>query len=138
MIGADEEPPTRLVRYDLAQRKRSVEVEALDDYAVSADGARLAYQTGESLKIKPAGEPDAEAVSVALAEAGGRAKRTRGGRQMYREPWRLMRDNFWRAHMRGVDWAAAGDRYRPLLDRLGSTDDLRSEEHTSELPSPCN
>ena len=38
MIGADEEHPTRLVRYDLAQRKRSVEVEALDDYAVSADG----------------------------------------------------------------------------------------------------
>jgi hypothetical protein len=28
-IGADEEHPTRLVRYDLAQRTRSVEVDAL-------------------------------------------------------------------------------------------------------------
>ncbi len=27
-------------------------------------------------------------------------------RQMYHEAWRLMRDNFWRADMAGVDWAA--------------------------------
>jgi tricorn protease len=43
---------------------------------------------------------------------------------MYHEAWRLMRDNFWRADMGGVDWAAMADRYRPLLDRLGSADDL--------------
>ena len=43
VIGAaEEQPESRLVRYDLAERRRSVEVEALDDYAVSADGARLA------------------------------------------------------------------------------------------------
>ena len=35
-----------------------------------------------------------------------------------------MRDNFWRADMGAVDWAAARDRYRPLLGRLGSADDL--------------
>jgi tricorn protease len=70
MIGAAEEHPTRLIRYDLAQRERSVEVAALDDYAVSADGARLAYQTGGSLKIKSAGEPDAEAVRVDLDRTG--------------------------------------------------------------------
>ncbi|BCB89746.1 hypothetical protein Psuf_070590 [Phytohabitans suffuscus] len=45
-------------------------------------------------------------------------------RQMYDETWRLMRDNFWRADMAGVDWATMGDRYRPLLDRIGGTDDL--------------
>jgi tricorn protease len=45
-------------------------------------------------------------------------------RQMYDEAWRLMRDNFWRADMAGVDWAAMGGRYRPLLDRIGSRDEL--------------
>ena len=56
VIGAaEEQPETRLVRYDLAQCRRSVEVEALDDYAVSADGARLAYRNAESLEIKPTG-----------------------------------------------------------------------------------
>jgi tricorn protease len=62
--AAGELPGTRLVRYDLAQRNRSVEVEALDDYAVSADGTRLAYRNGESLQIKPVGTD--QVVSVDL------------------------------------------------------------------------
>ena len=43
---------------------------------------------------------------------------------MYHETWRLMRDNFWRADMAGVDWAAMADRYRPLLERIGCMGDL--------------
>ena len=125
MIGEAEEHPTRLVRYDLAQRKRAVEVQALDDYAVSADGARLAYQIGESLEIKPAGGLNGEAVSVDLDRIRVTVEPSGEWRQMYHETWRLMRDNFWRADMGGVDWSAMGDRYRPLLDRIGSADDLR-------------
>ena len=63
---------------------------------------------------------------------------------MYHETWRLMRDNFWRADMGGVDWSAVGDRYRPLLDRIGSADDLHDllrelqgetrTSHTGVLP----
>jgi tricorn protease len=46
MIGAAEEHPTRLIRYDLAKRERSVEVSALDDYCVSNDGTQLAGRHG--------------------------------------------------------------------------------------------
>jgi tricorn protease len=144
LIGADEEHSTRLIRYDLAQRKRSIEVEALDDYAVSADGARLAYRTRESLEIKPASKPDAEAVSVDLDRIQVTVEPSAEWRQMYHETWRLMRDNFWRADMGGVDWPAARDRYQPLLDRLGSADDLHDllrelqgetrTSHTGVLP----
>ncbi len=142
MIGAGEEHPTRLVRYDLAQRKRSVEVEALDDYAVSGDGARLAYRTAQSLEIKPTGAE--EVVSADLDRILVTVEPPAEWTQMYHETWRLMRDNFWRADMGGVDWTAAGDRYRPLLDRLGSTDDLHDvlrelqgetrTSHTGVLP----
>jgi tricorn protease len=144
MIGAAEEHTTRLVRYDLAQRERSVEAEAPDDYAVSADGARLAYQTGESLQFKPAGEADAETVSVDLDRVRMTVEPPAEWRQMYHETWRLMRDNFWRADMGGVDWAAMADRYRPLLDRIGCADDLHDvlrelqgetrTSHTGVLP----
>jgi tricorn protease len=123
VIGAAEEyPESRLVRYDLAQRRRSVEVEALDDYAVSADGARLAYRTWQSLEIKPIGLD--EVVSVDLDRIRVMVEPPAEWTQMYHETWRLMRDNFWRADMAGVDWTAMGDRYRPLLDRIGSMDDL--------------
>jgi tricorn protease len=131
VIGAaDVHPKSRLVRYDLAQRKRVVEVEALDDYAVSGDGARLAYRKAESLEIKPTGlkqdprEPAEEVVSVDLDRMRVTVEPRAEWTQMYHEAWRLMRDNFWRADMAGVDWAAMADRYRPLLDRIGSTDDL--------------
>jgi tricorn protease len=145
MIGAaDEHPKSRLIRYELAQRKRSVEVEGLDDYAVSADGARLAYQTGDSLEIKRADDRDAEAYGVDLERIQVTVEPPAEWRQMYHETWRLMRDNFWRADMGGVDWTAIGDRYRPLLDRIGCTDDLHDvlrelqgemgTSHTGVLP----
>ena len=122
VIGAaGEQPESRLVRYDLAQRRRSVEVEALDDYAVSGDGARLAYRSAESLEIKPTGLD--EVVSVDLDRIRVTVEPPAEWTQMYHETWRLMRDNFWRADMAGVDWAAMADRYRPLLDRIGSIDD---------------
>jgi tricorn protease len=124
MIGAAEEyPQSRLVRYDLAERRRSVEVEVLDDYAVSGDGARVAYRTSESLEIKPTGLDEVD--SVDLDRIRVTVEPPTEWTQMYHETWRLMRDNFWRADLAGVDWAAMADRYRPLLDRIGSTDDLR-------------
>ena len=36
---------------------------------------------------------------------------------MYEEAGRLMRDDYFRADMGGVDWDAALDRYRPLVER---------------------
>ena len=45
-------------------------------------------------------------------------------RQMFDEAARLMRDHFWVADMAGVDWAAEVARYRPLVDAVGSHDDL--------------
>jgi tricorn protease len=124
MIGADEEQPTRLIRYDLARRTRSVEIKALDDYAVSADGIRLAHRNGESLEIKPAGQPGGAVVRVDLDRIRVTVQPPAEWTQMYDEAWRLMRDNYWRADLDGVDWAAMRDRYRPLLDRIGTKDDL--------------
>ena len=124
-IGATEDKPTLLVRYDLAERERSVEVGALDDYAVSADGSRLAYRVGESLKIKRVGGSGEEAATVGLERIQVMVEPSAEWKQMYDEAWRLMRDNFWRADMAGVDWPAMAERYRPLLDRIGSADDLR-------------
>src|SRR5262249_57290599 len=77
-----------------------------------------------SLEIRQAGEPDAAAVCVDLDRIRVTVEPRAEWRQMYHETWRLMRDNFWRADMGGVDWAAMADRYRPLLDRIGSADDL--------------
>jgi tricorn protease len=123
--GSDRHHGPELVRYDLVKRKRSTIVGELSRFSVSGDGTRLAYQTGASLKVKASDAKDEEeTVSVDLDRIRVTVDPAGQWRQMYDEAWRLMRDNFWRADMGGVDWAAMGERYRPLLDRIGSTDEL--------------
>lgn len=39
---------------------------------------------------------------------------------MYREAWRLQRDQFWAEDMSGVDWQAIYRRYLPLIDRVAT------------------
>lgn len=40
-------------------------------------------------------------------------------RQMFAEVWRLMRDDFWREDMSGVNWHEVYERYLPLVSRVG-------------------
>ena len=39
---------------------------------------------------------------------------------MYREAWRLQREQYWVDDMADVDWNAVHDQYLPLVDRVGS------------------
>ena len=39
---------------------------------------------------------------------------------MYREAWRLQREQYWVEDMADVDWKAVHDQYLPLVDRVGS------------------
>jgi len=43
---------------------------------------------------------------------------------MFREAWRLMRDQFWTQDMAGVDWDAVYRQYLPLLGRVGTRSEL--------------
>jgi len=126
VIGAsDEHPKASLVRYDLEKRKRATIVDELDNFAVSGDGAQLAYLDGGSLKIKASDSKDEDdAVNVDLDRIRVTIDPAAEWAQMYDEAWRLMRDNFWRADLGGLDWAGMAERYRPLLDRIGTRDDL--------------
>jgi len=43
---------------------------------------------------------------------------------MFDEAWRLMRDHYWRPDMGGTDWDGVRSRYRPLVAKIGSHDEL--------------
>ena len=112
-------------RYDLGKRKQSTIVGRLSAFAVSGDGTRVAYRDGSALRVKAADAKDEDdAVAVDLDRIRIQVDPAAEWRQMFDEAWRLMRDNFWRADLGGVDWVATGERYRPLLDRLGSADEM--------------
>ncbi|WP_235032457.1 S41 family peptidase [Actinacidiphila yanglinensis] len=125
----DADPPeTVLERYDLRQLKTEEIASDVDDFAVSGDGAKVLVSSGSRLRVGPAdskSDDDSDSsVSIDLTRVRVTVQPADEWRQMFDETHRLARDHFWRADMGGLDWDAIGARYRALLDRVATHDDL--------------
>ena len=129
----DEDPPRpALERFDLTSRRTETLLEAVDRFVPTGDGARLVVVDKHEVRVVPAdrkvspeeAEKSDDIVNVDLGRL--RVTVTPGDEwnQMYDEAGRLMRDHYFREDMNGVDWDGALARYRPLVERLGSTDDF--------------
>ncbi|MFH8340611.1 S41 family peptidase [Streptomyces sp. AM6-12] len=123
-------PHTELERYDLAQQRLEHLAADADHFEVSGDGKRVLLWTDGKLKVVPSdrrasADEDSDChITVDLGRIRQTVDPAAEWRQMYDENGRLMRDNFWRPDLGGVDWDGVLDRYRPLLDRLATHDDL--------------
>lgn len=153
--AADADPVRpRLVRYDFAKRRSVTLADELDGYTVTGDGKRVLLRDEQALRVVPADrrvDPEAEGDRDAVVEVDLRRLRVRVDpsaqwRQMYDEAGRLMRDHFWIEDMAGVDWAGVLERYRPVVDRVATRDDLSEliwevqgelgSSHAYEVPPP--
>ncbi|GAA3060573.1 S41 family peptidase [Pseudonocardia yunnanensis] len=131
--GTDEkaERPV-LERYDLVRRKLDVIADPVSWFTVSGDGSRLVVRDGSALRVlrtdRPGssapGDGDGDEFEIDTRRIVVTVDPTAEWRQMFDEAGRLMRDHFWAPDMAGVDWAAEIARYRPLVDAVGSHDDL--------------
>lgn len=131
----DDAEPDRAVleRFDLARRTVTVVADPASSFAVSGDGTRLVVRDRGTVRLLRA---DRGGSAAPEDDAGGdeftidtrrlvvTVDPVAQWRQMFDETARLMRDHFWVEDMAGVDWAAETARYRPLVDRVGSHDDL--------------
>ncbi|GKQ37148.1 S41 family peptidase [Streptomyces sp. A012304] len=126
----DPDPHTELERYDLAQHRLEHLAVDVDGFDVSGDGKRLLLWTDGKLKVVPSdrrasGDEDSDTnITVDLGRVRQIVDPAAEWRQMYDETGRIMRDNFWRADLGGVDWDGVLDRYRPVLERVATHDDL--------------
>ncbi|HWN34834.1 MAG TPA: PDZ domain-containing protein, partial [Pseudonocardia sp.] len=127
-----EGPRPVLERYDLARRRHDRIADPADSYEVSGDGTRLVVRDRRTLRVlradrsgsdKP-GDDSADEFDIDLSRVSVTVDPTAEWRQMFDEAGRLMRDHYWVADMAGVDWAGELARYRPLVDVVGSHDDL--------------
>ena len=126
------EPPAKcdLECYDLDKERTETIYEGMSDFSVSQDAKTLAVRTGNQLRVLPVGtkwEDVSDKESSSRESGWVEVDRMRievsprdEWRQMFREAWRLQRDQFWTPDMSGVDWASVHDRYLPLLDRVGT------------------
>jgi tricorn protease len=124
----DKDAPPTLQRFDLLTGNETTLVGALESYRLSGDGTRIVYVRDRTVHSvpsdKPAEDGHAEHVTVDLERIRVRLDPGAVWSQAFEEAWRLQRDFFWTEDMAGADWDEVRDRYRPIVDRLGSHDDL--------------
>ncbi|HKT02764.1 MAG TPA: PDZ domain-containing protein, partial [Rugosimonospora sp.] len=117
-----------LERFDLNTLELSPVASGVTDFAVGADHTTLLYLAGERLRVVKAGERPAEDKSepgrasgwVDLGRVKVRVHPDAEWRQMFREAWRLQREDFWVEDMSGIDWDEVYARYLPLVDRVST------------------
>ncbi len=125
------EPPAKgtLFTFNWEEQKEEVFVAGITNFDVSTDGGVLLYRAGNRLRaLKTAEKPEKENGSTPNRKNGwldlDRVKVSvvpgTEWRQMFREAWRLQRDQFWSEDMSRVDWLAVHDRYLPLVERVAS------------------
>ncbi|MFJ6984274.1 MULTISPECIES: S41 family peptidase [unclassified Streptomyces] len=126
----DPDPQTELERFDLVHQHLEHLAADADAFRVSGDGKRVLLWTDGRLKVVPSDrraskDDDSDTnITVDLGRVRQILDPAAEWRQMYEETGRIMRDHFWRSDMSGTDWPAVLDRYRPVLDRVTTHDDL--------------
>ncbi len=123
--------------FDLKERKDKVLIENVEQFAVSFDGSKLLYQSGEA---NPATPPTPRTYGIIDTKADSPKKVGDGAlnlgglraevdppqewKQMFNEVWRQERDYFFAAAMNGVDWEKERDKYAPLLPYAANRSDV--------------
>ena len=109
--------------YDFEKHKQEHIADEVGDISVTADGKVVLYYSHDRLRVLKAGEKPPELPSRAADKPGRESgwldlDRVKVSiqpgaewRQMYREAWRLQREQYWAADMSGIDWQAVS---RPL------------------------
>ncbi|GAB2890225.1 S41 family peptidase [Neomicrococcus lactis] len=118
----------RLQRFDLEQKKTTTLVNRLSQFRVSGDKKKLVYINGIEVRCVPTDRSvevsSADALRLDLNRIRVELEPAKVWGQMFNETWRLQRDFFWTEDMAGLDWENIAKKYRPLIERLGSHDDL--------------
>ncbi|WP_125610897.1 S41 family peptidase [Specibacter cremeus] len=131
LARAGAEPTAhRLERFELATAKTTTIVAELDRYRLSGDRSQVVAVRESTVTVRPAGadgnagKDNHDAVEVDLGRIRVRLDPVRVWGQAFEEAWRLQRDFYYTPDMAGTDWQASLERYRPVVERLGSHDDL--------------
>ena len=118
-----------LATWVFGQYKKEHIAHGVEGYALSATCKKLIYHAGERLRVVNATVTEESLTEEGLPRVTGWLDLDRikvsvepatEWRQMFKEAWRLQRDQFWNEDMSKVDWQSVFERYYPLVDRVGS------------------
>lgn len=117
-----------LDRFDHETQQTTTLVDAVEAFLLSGDRKRVVAIHDGTVRAVPSNQavekdsPDAREIDLGRIRV--RLDPTVVWTQAFDEAWRLQRDFYWVQDMAGQDWEAVAEAYRPLVQRLGSHDDL--------------
>lgn len=117
--------------YDFATKKEETLITKLSSFSLSGNSQWLCYYGAKKLRVIKAGEKPQEN-DLSYRKGGwidlNRVKVSvnpfQEWEQIFDEVWRLQKDFFWTEDMSKVDWKGIYNRYRPLLERIATRDEL--------------
>ena len=129
-----------LHRFRLSDRRASVFVNGVAEYALSADGRKLLYRTPGAAGGPNAADDTAARPTLFLVDADRNAPTANQGRlnatlrmyldpqqefaQIFNEGWRLQRDYLYVPNLHGTDWPRMKQMYGQLLPHVRHRADL--------------
>ncbi len=124
----DEEPEAATLRaYDFKEYKTEDLVDNVMSFDLSANRKKLIYAARGQLRVIAAGEkaphgtgPSRKTGWVDLNRVKVSVEPQSEWEQMFREAWRLQRDQFWTEDMAEVDWQTVYQRYFQLIERVST------------------
>jgi len=125
----DDQPRPSIEYFDIKRVKCTELVDEADWFTVSGDGTRLVVHDHSRVFVIPANrKADSDnaddRVGVDLSRARFLADPASLWRAAYAEAGRAMRHEYWIPDMAEVDWDDVLAEYRPLLDRIATSDDF--------------
>ena len=126
-----------LTCYDFDTFSADTLATGVTDFVLSADSKTMLLRFGTDFRIVKSGEkiedgkngersrePGRKTGFVNLNRMRVRVEPPKEWSQMLRETWRRMRENYWREDLHGVDWTSVHERYAPLLDKIGTRNEM--------------
>jgi tricorn protease len=115
--------------FDIDKRHDGVVASNIDNYSLSADGARVLVKQKKSFTVldaKDGTEKDGGDSKKTLDTDSMRLRADPPAEwaEMFDNAWRLERDFFFSTAMNGANWQAMHDAYKKLLKRAGSREDV--------------
>ena len=122
--AVDNQPGFTLHTYSLNDKKSAEFIKPIQSFALSHDGNKLLYQSGNTWSVVSTAKP--AKVGEGKINTGLKMKLypQKEYQQIYDEAWRFERDYFYVENLHGADWDAIYDKYAPWIEYVQHRSDL--------------